>query len=263
MPLLLLLVAMPASAQPLSDKTGLVYNLNIDTGGHIFEVKTTSTFDIQEYFFDKDQKRLTLHVVGNIENNLGEILLPQNLIGGNLTVYLNGQEHPVNIRSNEQIFFITLNFTGLGDHQIDIVAETYLGKTLPVVSEPVPEPGGGCLIATAVYGSELAPQVQFLRELRDSKIMGTDSGAAFMNQFNQLYYSFSPHVADYQRENSTFNEMVRLAITPLVTSLGIMSLAESEHEVLSYGATAVLFNAGIYLAAPAMAYMCLRRAFTR
>ena len=27
--------------------------------------------------------------------------------------------------------------------------------------------GGGCLIATAAFGSEMAPQVQFLREIRD------------------------------------------------------------------------------------------------
>ncbi|MDA1125249.1 MAG: peptidylprolyl isomerase, partial [Crenarchaeota archaeon] len=38
------------------------------------------------------------------------------------------------------------------------------------------EEGGGCLIATATYGSELAPQVQFLREIRDNTVLQTQSG---------------------------------------------------------------------------------------
>ncbi|HUU49295.1 MAG TPA: fibronectin type III domain-containing protein, partial [Nitrosopumilaceae archaeon] len=50
--------------------------------------------------------------------------------------------------------------------------------------------GGGCLIATAAYGSEMAPQVQFLREIRDNKVMSTESGVSFMTGFNQFYYSF-------------------------------------------------------------------------
>ena len=50
--------------------------------------------------------------------------------------------------------------------------------------------GGGCLIATAAYGSEMAPQVQFLREIRDNQLMNTESGMSFMTGFNQVYYSF-------------------------------------------------------------------------
>jgi peptidyl-prolyl cis-trans isomerase B (cyclophilin B) len=53
------------------------------------------------------------------------------------------------------------------------------------------EEGGGCLIATATFGSELAPQVQQLREIRDNTILSTESGTAFMSGFNQFYYSFS------------------------------------------------------------------------
>jgi hypothetical protein len=61
--------------------------------------------------------------------------------------------------------------------------------------------GGGCLIATATYGSEMAPQVQLLREIRDTQLMSTDSGVSFMTGFNSLYYSFSPHIADMERES--------------------------------------------------------------
>jgi len=59
--------------------------------------------------------------------------------------------------------------------------------------------GGGCLIATATFGSELAPQVQFLRELRDDTVMSTSSGVSFMTGFNAIYYSFSPAIADLER----------------------------------------------------------------
>ena len=57
-------------------------------------------------------------------------------------------------------------------------------------SETKTEEGGGCLIATAAYGSEMAPQIQQLRELRDNTILSTQFGTAFMIGFNQIYYSF-------------------------------------------------------------------------
>ena len=122
-----------------------------------------------------------------------------------------------------------------------------INNTCVVITEPN---GGGCLVATAAYGSEIAPQVQLLREIRDNSVMGTAAGTAFMGGFNQVYYSFSPQIADYQRENPVFRDMVKVAITPLVTSLGIMSVAETEQEVLGYGIAVILINLGMYIAAP-------------
>ena len=112
--------------------------------------------------------------------------------------------------------------------------------------------GGGCLIATATYGSELAPQVQFLREIRDNQLMNTDSGILFMAGFNQVYYSFSPIIADIERENPVFREAVKIGITPLLSSLSILSFAESESEVLGYGIGVILMNIGMYFVAPAI-----------
>ena len=114
--------------------------------------------------------------------------------------------------------------------------------------------GGGCLIATAAYGSELAPRVQFLREVRDNTIMSTESGASFMTGFNQLYYSFSPTIADMERENPIFQEAVRAFITPMVSTLSILSLAEdgNEFQVIGLGASVIVLNLGMYIAAPAL-----------
>jgi len=114
--------------------------------------------------------------------------------------------------------------------------------------------GGGCLIATATFGSELAPQVQQLRELRDNKLLQTNSGLAFMSGFNQFYYLFSPTIADWERESPIFKEAVKLTITPLLTSLSILNYLDidSEREMLGYGIGIILLNIGMYFAAPAL-----------
>ena len=115
-----------------------------------------------------------------------------------------------------------------------------------------PENGGGCLIATATYGSELAPQVQNLRELRDNKLLQTKSGKLFVESFNDFYYSFSPAIADYERENPFFKEGVKLAITPMIWSLSILNQVEmdSETQVLGYGIGMIMLNIGIYIGIP-------------
>ena len=113
---------------------------------------------------------------------------------------------------------------------------------------------GGCLIATAAFGSELAPQVQFLRELRDNTVLQTSSGASFMTGFNAFYYSFSPIVADLERQNLIFKEMIKVAITPMLSSLLLLSFADidSEVEMLGYGVGVILLNIGMYFMVPAI-----------
>jgi len=121
--------------------------------------------------------------------------------------------------------------------------------------------GGGCLIATAAFGSELSPQVQFLREIRDNTVLQTESGTNFMAGFNQFYYSFSPTVADYERENPTFKEAVKLTLTPMLTSLTLLHYADidSESEMLGYGIGIILLNIGMYFVAPAVLIMTVRK----
>ena len=113
---------------------------------------------------------------------------------------------------------------------------------------------GGCLIATAAFGSEMAPQVQLLREIRDNTVLKTESGTAFMTSFNQFYYSFSPTIADYERENPVFKEAVKLTLTPLLTSLTLLQYTDidSESEMLGYGIGVILLNIGMYFIVPAL-----------
>ncbi len=136
--------------------------------------------------------------------------------------------------------------------------EVYITDNCLSNSAPTPE-GGGCLIATATYGSELASQVQMLREIRDNQLMNTESGTSFMSTFNEIYYSFSPHIADMERESPVFKEAVKLAITPMISSLALMENAESESEVLSIGLSVIVLNLGMYLAVPAIVIFGIRK----
>ena len=119
--------------------------------------------------------------------------------------------------------------------------------------------GGGCLIATATYGSEMATEVQQLRELRDNQLLQTASGKQFMGMFNDVYYSFSPIISDYERENPLFKEAVKLAITPMISSLSLMDGANSESEVLGIGLSVIVLNIGMYLGIPAVVIVGIRK----
>ena len=75
-----------------------------------------------------------------------------------------------------------------------------------------------------------------------------------MTSFNQFYYSFSPTIADYERENPVFKEAVKLTLTPLLTSLTLLQYADidSESEMLGYGIGVILLNIGMYFVVPAL-----------
>ena len=97
-----------------------------------------------------------------------------------------------------------------------------------------------CLIATAAFGSELTPQVKYLRHFRDRYILSTASGSAFMNTFNSVYYSFSPQVAEYERGQPWLQGMVKMALNPL---FGILVTAEKGYAVLGGEAGSILAGA--------------------
>lgn len=125
--------------------------------------------------------------------------------------------------------------------------------------------GGGCLIATATFGTELAPQVQLLREIRDKTVLSTESGAAFMAGFNQIYYLFSPAIADMERENIILKEMIKITLYPMLMTLHLMEYVDegSELDVLVFGASTILANLGIYLIAPIIVICQLRKKVKR
>ena len=159
------------------------------------------------------------------------------------------------IHTSEGSVKIPIDFNlGEGVYSMDVEVEGILFNPIPpetvsfdiIVGEAhaqlitTPENGenGGCLIATATYGSEMA--------------LSTESGTAFMTGFNQFYYSFSPTIADLERENPVFKEVMKLTLTPMISSLSLLNYVDidSEQEMLGYGISLILLNIGMYVGVP-------------
>ena len=235
---------------------GFVNKYMIDTNGQNFEVTITANFTVLSHTFSTDDKMLQFNVDAIHEKeNVAEITIPRDLFDGELIVLLNDKEISAPVNKTDRSSVITVVFDGRGDYIIGITTTNYLGI------EVTKSNGGGCLIATAAFGSELAPQIQLLREIRDDIVLQTKSGSIFMIGFNQFYYSFSPAVADYERENTTFKEAVKLTLTPLLTSLTLLQYADidSESEMLGYGIGIILLNIGMYFVVPAVLITKIRK----
>lgn len=125
--------------------------------------------------------------------------------------------------------------------------------------------GGGCLVATAAYGTEMAVQVQQLREVRDGAAARTAAGASLVESFNAAYYSFSPAVADLERQVPALKEAVRAGIAPMLATLSILGAAEidTDAEAVAYGLAVIMINAAIYAGAPVAAVIGARRIAAR
>jgi len=121
------------------------------------------------------------------------------------------------------------------------------------------------LIATATYGTELAPQVQMLREIRDNVLFNTASGTTFMAGFNDFYYAFSPTISDWERQSPLFKEIVKTTITPMLSTMSILNYANihSEQQMLGYGIGIILLNIGMYFIVPAIVIVKVREKFRK
>ena len=222
------------AAEFFEDKSGFDIEYTLEGVLTKFEVKP----DDNTIIFYYDSK--------GIKEDVLIIKLPEELIDRPRVVYVDDQLEPEAIVS--KIGNSTTVYVPLFENSNKI---TFVGSQ--IISKETGK-GGGCLIATATYGSEFTPQVQQLRELRDNKLLHTESGSAFMNTFNSFYYTFSPKIADYERENPIFKEMIKFTITPLISSLSILNYLDmdSESKVLGYGISLIILNIGMYFGIPAI-----------
>lgn len=159
-----------------------------------------------------------------------------------------------------------------GENKVSIDVEGILFKPIPsetvtftvmaeTSAQTTSDTKSGCLIATAAYETELAPQVQLLREVRDNVLFSTGSGTTFMTGFSEFYYTFSPTIADLERQNLVFKEAVKITIIPMLSTMSILNYADinSESEMLGYGIGIILLNVGMYFVVPALVIVKIKK----
>jgi len=164
---------------------------------------------------------------------IGKALAEAGMGSSNITA---GSEAPFGIPITDKLqTYKTVKYSLVVD------SDQYISNTVTLQSSGN-QTQSGCLIATAAFGSELAPQVQQLRFFRDGIALKTSAGSSFMGVFNTWYYSFSPTVADYERKQPWLQNAVRALIYPL---LGILAVSSSVHDSLAFNSELGIVAAGI------------------
>ena len=103
-----------------------------------------------------------------------------------------------------------------------------------------------CIIASAAYGSELAPEVQLLRNFREQNVLPTFAGSNFMKVFNQFYYSFSPAIAPTVASTQAVAAPVRVLLYPLI---GILQVSSAIFNAAGFAPELAVILAGIFSSA--------------
>jgi len=257
--LLIPLLIIPAFAESQTlrtDKGAIDVNLSYDDIEP--NVQTKINIDFLNPVTQKTQEHIdyTVSVTKDGQQVFGPIPLTHTSVG---TVKI-----PIEFNQGEGTYKMDFEIEGILFQPLPTETVSFditVGDVQPTPNNDVPptEEKGGCLIATAAYGSEMAPQIQQLRELRDNTVLSTKSGIAFMSGFNQFYYSFSPGVADFERENPVFKEIVKVGLTPMLSSLSLLNHVDidSEQEMLGYGISIILLNIGMYIGIPVLGILKL------
>lgn len=122
------LATAPVFAQSLSDRTGLSTSFDVIVDENAFTIQAVANFDIRDMKFEDG--KLVAEIMSSLENNIGELQIPQNVTKGQLRFYLDGAEFSPKVLQNEKISFVTLEFEGNGTHTL-VVASDYV----PAISE--------------------------------------------------------------------------------------------------------------------------------
>jgi hypothetical protein len=86
--------------------------------------------------------------------------------------------------------------------------------------------GGGCYVATAVYGSYDCPQVWTLRRYRDYTLAETWYGRAFVH----TYYAISPTLVKWFGHTEWFKNMWKGKLDRMVAELNADGVEDTPYE---------------------------------
>jgi hypothetical protein len=123
------------------------------------------------------------------------------------------------------------NITSIGGDLIDFAVNAYRRN---LDGTGVGVGSSNCFIATAAFGTPLAPEIDRLRMFRDSHLLTNSLGTAFTD----VYYHVSPPVADFIAKRPSLRAGVRGGIYA-----GLWSM---DHPYLALCLTLSAFGAGVF-----------------
>lgn len=154
---MLILVSVPAFAEPLSDMTGLKTTFSVQVGANSYPVETVANFDVKNISFSNN--KLVFEINSSLDRNIGEIQIPNDITSGNLTFSLDNNTITPKVLHNEKISFITLQFPGNGTHKLEVGSDFVPAEPKtepPALAEPVVDHSNDSLIILAVVGIVIA-----------------------------------------------------------------------------------------------------------
>ena len=180
----------------------------------------------------------------------------------------------ISASTSASIGIFTLQVTGSSgslSHSVNVGIQVATPATTSSSTSTSSTPSGApvCLIATATYGSQMAPEVQLLRSFRDHSVMSTHAGSSFMVLFNAWYYSFSPTVAQFILTHPVEQTIMKGMLYPLVGILYLTSKvfgatsSNPELAILISGLVASSLIGAVYLGLPLALLRSRIRRFSR
>jgi hypothetical protein len=140
----------------------------------------------------------------------------------------------------------------------------------PATSPPpwIPLPGGQkiCIIATATYGSEMAPEVIFMRHVRDNMIASNEVGRTIVNGWNTFYYSWSTPLALWIASSDALQSTFKVLLLPLVAIVHLTAFIYAAIATINLAlasviafSTAAILSVASYIIAPVLTLRTIYR----
>ena len=143
--------------------------------------------------------------------------------------------------------------------------------TYPPATSPPPWiqlPGGQkiCIIATATYGSALAPEVVYMRHVRDNMIASNEVGRTIVNGWNTFYYSWSTPLALWIASSDALQSTFRVLLLPLVAIVHLTAFIYAAIATINLAlasviafSTAAILSVASYIIAPVLTLRTIYR----
>ena len=116
---------------------GFVNRYMINTDGRNFEITFSANFLISSNAFSANDKMLQFDIETALDKeNIGEIIVPRDLIDGKFTVLLNGEEISAKVSKSSKSSVISIEFDGKGKHTLEITLQELPAMEVHPVKEP-------------------------------------------------------------------------------------------------------------------------------